>query len=202
MKGECVCWDMLQGSPRGLDKNDVGTSRAALSCTASKRQPRSIWAFPVSVSTFEWRSVYIIFTSELRFELRSVYKWDLKVVLHTCRADTKRLIILGCNWLKLVCWCLKGGSNFLRLLIFLWYDTDPPPSPGPRSLMGMLAKWRGSARMDSSRWIAHLDHNKAESRGFCFTLIILLWLSVGHLDHMNKAQRLGFFTSWGQLCWC
>ena len=73
---------------------------------------------------------------------------------HTCRADTRRLTILGLSWLKLVCWCLTRFISAKKNLKQLY--TDLPPSEGPKSLMGMLAKWRGSARMDSSRWIAHL----------------------------------------------
>ena len=75
-------------------------------------------------------------------------------MFHTCRADTRRLTILGLSWLKLVCWCLTRFISATKSS--KKYYTDLPPSEGPRSLMGILAKWRGSARMDSSRWIAHL----------------------------------------------
>ena len=49
--------------------------------------------------------------------------------------------------------------------LYSGYDTYIPPSPGPRSLMGMFSKWRGSARMDSNRWIAHLGQDMAGSSG-------------------------------------
>ena len=85
------------------------TSKAALSCTTSKRQPRSIWAFPVSVST-----------------LSGMNNANLKKVFCTCRADTNRLTILGFNWLKLVCWCLKVMSVGRTLLTTnIWYQPSP-----------------------------------------------------------------------------
>ena len=88
------------------------------------------------------------------------YLRNANKMFHTCRADTRRLTILGLSWLKLVCWCLT--RFILAKKTSKKYYTNLPPSEGPRSLMGMLAKWRGSARMDSSRWIAHLCKEKTD----------------------------------------
>ena len=38
------------------------------------------------------------------------YLRNANKMFHTCRADTRRLTILGLSWLKLVCWCL---TNFI-----------------------------------------------------------------------------------------
>ena len=106
--------------------------------------------------------------------------------------DWQSLALTGWSW-------FVGAWRLCLLVGLFWqpiYDTNLPPSAGPRSLMGMLAKCRGNARMDSNRWIAHLHHIEKEDTKKLVSLppevsSADVWLAKLHLSLWQDWKQLG-----------
>ena len=105
---------------------------------------------------------------------------------HTCRADTRRLTILGLSWLKLVCWCL---TRFI--------SAKKPSKNNTQTFPLLRAPGLWWACWQSEE--AALEWTPAGGLHICVRKkrvkinLDQVWLGLA---------RFGLVTSWGQCDWC